>query len=50
MTVSRRGGIGIERMFTSVRRPSAIGKIEAFHKAHTCEASIYTPHKESVKY
>ncbi len=33
-------GNGIQHIVTSIRRPSTIGKIEAFHKAYTCEASI----------
>ncbi len=43
-------GNGIEHIVTSVRRPSTIGKIEAFHKAYTCEAWIYGTHKEFVNY
>jgi transposase InsO family protein len=43
-------GNGIEHIVTSVRRPSTIGKIEAFHKAYTIEASIYPTHKEFVNY
>jgi hypothetical protein len=35
----------IEHIVASVRRPSTIGKIEAFHKAYTIEASIYPTHK-----
>jgi transposase InsO family protein len=34
-------GNGIQHIVASVRRPSTIGKIEAFHKAYTIEASIY---------
>jgi transposase InsO family protein len=30
-------GNGIEHIVTSLRRPSTIGKIEAFHKAYTIE-------------
>ena len=41
---------GIQHIITSVRRPSTIGKIEAFHKAYTIEASIYPTHKEFVNY
>jgi transposase InsO family protein len=37
---------GIEHIVTSVRRPSAIGEIEAFHRAYTIEASIHPTHKE----
>jgi transposase InsO family protein len=43
-------GNGIQHIITSVRRPSTIGKIEAFHKAYTIEASIYPTHKEFVNY
>jgi len=43
-------GNGIQHIVTSVRRPSTIGKIEAFHKAYTIEASIYPTHKEFVDY
>ena len=43
-------GNGIEHIVASVRRPSTIGKIEAFHKAYTIEASIYPTHKEFVNY
>jgi len=43
-------GNGIQHIVASVRRPSTIGKIEAFHKAYTIEASIYPTHKEFVNY
>jgi putative transposase len=43
-------GNGIQHIVTSVRRPSTIGKIEAFHKAYAIEASIYPTHKEFVNY
>ncbi len=43
-------GNGIEHIVTSVRRPSTIGKIEAFHKAYTCEASIYPNHQAFIDY
>ena len=43
-------GNGIEHIVTSIRRPSTIGKIEAFHKAYTIEASIYPAHNEFVNY
>lgn len=43
-------GNGIEHIVTSVRRPSTIGKIEAFHKAYTYEAWIYPTHREFVNY
>jgi len=41
---------GIEHIVTSVRRPSTIGKIEAFHKAYAYEAWIYPTHREFVNY
>ena len=43
-------GNGIEHIVASVRRPSTIGKIEAFHKAYVCEAWLYPTHKEFVNY
>ena len=43
-------GNGIEHIVTSVRRPSTIGKIEAFHKAYAYEVWIYPTHKEFVNY
>jgi len=43
-------GNGIEHIVTSIRRPSTIGKIEAFHKAYTYEASIYPTHHAFVNY
>ena len=43
-------GNGIEHIVTSVRRPSTIGKIEAFHKAYVYENSIYPTHKEFINY
>ena len=43
-------GNGIEHIVTSIRRPSTIGKIEAFHKAYVYEASIYPTHKEFINY
>jgi transposase InsO family protein len=43
-------GNGIQHIVASVRRPSTIGKIEAFHKAYTIETSIYPTHKEFVNY
>ena len=43
-------GNSIQHIVASVRRPSTIGKIEAFHKAYTIEASIYPTHKEFVNY
>ena len=43
-------GNGIEHIIASVRRPSTIGKIEAFHKAYTIEASMFPNHKQFVNY
>jgi transposase InsO family protein len=43
-------GNGIQHIVTSVRRPSTIGKIEAFHKAYTIEAPIYPTHQAFVNY
>jgi transposase InsO family protein len=44
------GGNGIQHIVTSIRRPSTIGKIEAFHKAYTIEAWIYPTHQRFVNY
>lgn len=43
-------GNGIQHIVTSVRRPSTIGKIEAFHKAYTIEAQMFTSHTRFVDY
>ena len=43
-------GNSIEHIVASVRRPSTIGKIEAFHKAYTIEASMFSNHKQFVDY
>lgn len=43
-------GNGIEHIVASVRRPSTIGKVEAFHKAYVYEAWIYPTHQAFVKY
>jgi len=43
-------GNGIEHIVTSVRRPSTIGKIEAFHKAYVCEAWMFPTHREFIHY
>ena len=43
-------GNGIEHIMTSIRRPSTIGKIEAFHKAYTCEAWMFKTHQEFIRY
>ena len=43
-------GNGIRHIVTSVRRPSTIGKIEAFHKAYACEAWMFPTHQEFIHY
>jgi transposase InsO family protein len=43
-------GNGIEHIVASVRRPSTIGKVEAFHKAYVYEAWIYPTHQAFVNY
>jgi putative transposase len=43
-------GNGIEHVVTSIRRPSTMAKIKAFHKAYTLEAWIYPTHREFVNY
>jgi transposase InsO family protein len=43
-------GSGIEYIIASVRRPSTIGKIEAFHKAYVYEASMFSTHEGFVNY
>jgi len=43
-------GNGIEHIVASVRRPSTIGKVEAFHKAYVYEAWIYPAHQAFVNY
>jgi putative transposase len=43
-------GNGIEHIVASVRRPSTIGKIEAFHKAYVCEAWMFPTHESFVSY
>jgi transposase InsO family protein len=41
-------GNGIQHIVTSVRRPSTIWKIEAFHKAYACEAHVAEGHNTTV--
>lgn len=41
---------GIEHIVASKRRPTTIGKIEAFHKAYEYEASRFGNHKEFIQY
>jgi transposase InsO family protein len=43
-------GNGIEHIVTSRRRPSTIGKIEAFHKAYECEAWMFPTHQGFIHY
>jgi len=43
-------GNGIEHIVTSVRRPSTIGKVEAFHKAYVYESWMYQDHKKFIHY
>jgi putative transposase len=43
-------GNGIEHIVASVRRPSTIGKIEAFHKAYVCESWMFPTHEGFVSY
>jgi transposase InsO family protein len=43
-------GNGIMHIVTSVRRPSTIGKIEAFHKAYENEAWMFNSHRGFIKY
>jgi transposase InsO family protein len=44
------GGNGIEHIVASVRRPSTIGKIEAFHKAYVYESWMFPTHDGFVSY
>ena len=43
-------GNGIEHITASKRRPSTIGKIEAFHKAYEIEAWMFKSHPEFIHY
>ena len=43
-------GNGIQHIMASIRRPSTIGKIEAFHKAYDQEAWMSKSHKEFIHY
>jgi transposase len=43
-------GNGIQHIVTSVRRPSTIGKIEAFHKAYVCESWMFPSHRGFIHY
>lgn len=41
---------GIEHIVASKRRPSTIGKIEAFHKAYEYEYSMFKDHERFIRY
>ena len=43
-------GNGIEHIVASMRRPSTIGKIEAFHKAYVCESWMFPSHRGFIHY
>ena len=43
-------GNGIEHIVASVRRPSTIGKIEAFHKAYVYEGWMFPSHRGFIHY
>jgi len=43
-------GNGIMHIVTSVRRPSTIGKNEAFHKAYENEACMFDSHRGFIRY
>ena len=42
--------LGIEHITASVRRPTTIGKIEAFHKAYEFEAHLFQMHWSFIRY
>jgi len=42
--------LGIEHITASVRRPTTIGKIEAFHKAYEAESHLFKWHWSFVRY
>lgn len=42
--------IGVEHITASKRRPTTIGKIEAFHKAYENEAHLFTKHWGFIRY
>lgn len=42
--------LGIEHITASVRRPTTIGKIEAFHKAYETEAHLFSQHWTFIRY
>jgi len=42
--------LGIQHIVASKRRPTTIGKVEAFHKAYVCEAHMFDSHKKFIQY
>jgi len=42
--------LGIEHITASVRRPTTIGKIEAFHKAYEAESHLFKMHWSFIRY
>jgi putative transposase len=42
--------LGIEHIAASVRRPTTIGKIEAFHKAYEVESHLFKEHWSFIRY
>jgi len=44
------GSLGIDHITASKRRPTTIGKIEAFHKAYVTEAHLFSEHWSFVRY
>jgi putative transposase len=42
--------LGIEHITASVRRPTTIGKIEAFHKAYETESHLFKMHWSFIRY
>jgi putative transposase len=42
--------LGIEHITASVRRPTTIGKIEAFHKAYEVESHLFNQHWSFIRY
>jgi putative transposase len=42
--------LGIEHITASVRRPTTIGKIEAFHKAYQTESHLFNQHWSFIRY
>ena len=43
-------GLGVQHITASKRRPTTIGKIEAFHKAYTNEAHFFKKHWTFIRY